>query len=336
MNRHVKALSLILALQLIVLAGVMVWHQRATTAPSGTLLSVDRSKIDGLEIVDDKGQKITLRKSGTGWTLPDSQGLPADNDKVGQLLDKVLAASAPWPVATSSESAKRFEVTPDKFQREIKLLNGEQVIGDLYLGTSPGFKKVHARRADSDDVYAIAFANYEATARADDWLDKALLKPNGEVTALSRPDHWRVQKSGDMWTLDGAPGEKLKQDVITDLVNKIANLRVMGVADAPADGAQPALLLTASTPNGEFDYRFYQPQPNGDFIVTRNGQDGAFKFAAYIGEPLIKDRGDLIAPETPPAVAASAKTPAVSPKAPAAPVAKPKPAAKPGAKTAGG
>jgi hypothetical protein len=331
MNRHVKALSLILALQLIVLAAVLVWHQRANTAPSGTLLTVDRSKINGLTIVDDKGQKVTLRKSGTGWILPDSQGLPADNEKVGQLLDKVLGASAPWPVATSSESAKRFEVTPDKFQREIKLLDGQQVIGDLYLGTSPGFKKVHARRADSDDVYAIAFANYEATARADDWLDKALLKPNGDVTALARPDHWRLQKNGDTWTLDGAPGEKLKQDVVTDLVNKIANLRVMGVADAPADGAEPALLLTAVTANGEFDYRFYQPQPKGDFVVTRNGQDGAFKFAAYIGEPLIKERSDLIATETPPA----APPAAASPKPPAAPVAKPKPAAKAGAKPAG-
>jgi hypothetical protein len=328
MNRHVKALSLLLALQLVVLGGVLLWHQRATSVPAGTLLSVDRSRVDGLVIVDDKGQKLTLRRGNTGWRLPDSQGLPADNDKVTQLLDKVIAASAPWPVATSAESAKRFEVTPEKFQREIQLLAGDQVVGDLYLGTSPGFKKVHARRADSDDVYAIAFANYEATARADDWLDKALLKPTGDVTALARPGRWRLQRNGDVWTLDGmAQGEKIKQDVVTDLVNKVANLRVMGVADAPADGTEPALLLTASTANGEFDYRFYQPQPNGDFVVTRNGQDGAFKFAAYVGEPLIKDRNDLIA-------GAAADTTAVpvtggSPKPPAAPVAKPKPAGKP-------
>ncbi len=70
--------------------------------------------------------------------------------------------------------------------------NTDKVVGDLYLGTSPGFKKVHARRADSDDIYAITFANYEATARTDDWLDKALLKPTGDVTAVTRPDHWRV------------------------------------------------------------------------------------------------------------------------------------------------
>ena len=190
MNRHVKALSLVLAVQLAVLAGVLFWNQRAASTPAGALLQVDRAKIDGIVIVDEKGAKLKLARTEGGWTLPDSRGLPADGEKVGQMLDKLIAASAPWPVATSSESAKRFEVAADKFQREIQLLEQDKVVGDLYFGTSPGFKKVHARRADSDDVYAVAFANYEATARADDWLDKALLKPNGDVTALTRPDHW--------------------------------------------------------------------------------------------------------------------------------------------------
>ena len=273
MNRHVKALSLLLALQLAVLGGILLWHQRAASTPTGTLLQVDRAKVDGIVIIDDKGVKLALQRTDAGWTLPDSQ--PVDAEKVGQLLDKLLAASAPWPVATSTESAKRFEVAPDKFQREIQLLARDQVVGDLYFGTSPGFKKVHVRRADSDDVYAVAFANYEATTRADDWIDKALLKPNGDVTALTRPDHWRVQRNGEVWTLDGiAAGETTKQDVVTDLVNKIANLRVMGTTEAPAADSVPVLLLTASTANGEFDYRFYQPLPKGDLVVCWRVQGG--------------------------------------------------------------
>ena len=224
-------------------------------------------------------------------------------------------------------------MTADKFQREIQLLAADQVIADLYLGTSPGFKKVHARRADSDDVYAIAFANYEATARSDDWLDKALLAPKGDVVALARPGRWKLQRSGDDWTLDGlGQGETLKQEVVTDLVNKVANLRVMGVAEAPADGTEPVLMLTASTANGEFDYRFYQPQPNGDFVVTRNGQDGAFKFAAYVGEPLLKERNDLVAGAAAPSATVAAPG---APKPKAAPVAKPKPSRNSSAKPSG-
>jgi Domain of unknown function (DUF4340) len=319
MNKHVKGLALLLAAQLVVLAVVLVWQERASSAPSGALLKVDRNKVDGIVVVDDKGVKLNLQKTDTGWVLPDAKSLPADADKVGSLLDKLVAASAPWPVATSAESAKRFEVTKDKFQREIQLRSGGEVVADLYLGTSPGFKKVHARRADSDDVYAIAFANYEATARADDWLDKNILKPDGDVTVLARPEHWKLERNGETWSLDGlAQGETTKQDAATDLVNKVVNLRVMGVADAaPTDDATLKLTLSATTPKGTFDYRLYQPQPNADFIVTRSGQDGAFKLAAYVGEPLIKDRGDLVGSPTPaePAKPAPALKPAARPDA---------------------
>ena len=329
MNRHVRTLALILAVQLALLGGVLFWNQRAASTPAGALLEIDRTKVDGLVIVDEKGARLKLQRTDAGWTLPDSQGLPVDGEKVSQLLDKLIAASAPWPVATSSESAKRFEVAADKFQREIQLLEHDKVVGDLYFGTSPGFKKVHARNANSDDVYAVAFANYEATARTDDWLDKALLKPNGDVTALSRPDHWRVQRDGEVWSLDGiAHGETTKQDVVGDLVNKVVNLRVMGAAEVPAADAVPVLLLTARTANGEFDYRFYQPQPKSDFIVTRNGQDGAFKVAAYVAEPLIKDRADLVSDGSAPTPA-----PAATPAPSANPLAKPP--AKPQAKSNG-
>ena len=205
MNRHVKVLTLLLALQLLVLAGILGWQQRSVATTTGNLLTIDRGKVDGVVIVDDKGQQIKLQRGDAGWMLPDARGLPADGEKISQLLDKLIAANAPWPVATSAESAKRFEVAPDKFQREIKLTDKDQVVADLYLGTSPGFKKVHARRAESDDVYAISFANYDATSRTDDWLDKTLLKPTGDITAVTRPDHWKLQHTGDTWTLDGWP-----------------------------------------------------------------------------------------------------------------------------------
>jgi Domain of unknown function (DUF4340) len=313
MNRHVKALTLLLAAQLLVLIGILVWQQRDQSTGGGALLPIDRATVDGLLIEDETGAKIKLARTDAGWTLPDSDGLPVDNEKVGQLLDKLFAADAPWPVATSAESAKRFEVTAEKFQRRIQLLVADQTVGDLYLGTSPGFRKVHARLADSDDVYAITFANFEATARPDDWIDKALLKPADDITALERPDHWTLSQSGDVWTLDGLnPGETTKQDAAKDLVNKVTNLRVMGIAEQPpAPGSDAALTLTARTANGEFDYQFYQPQKDSDFIVRRSGLDGYYKAAAYVAEPLLVERADLIdSGEAPPSESPAEPAPA--------------------------
>lgn len=295
MNRHIKALTLLLAAQLVILIGVLVWQQRSVASGGGHLLTVDRVKVDGILITDDSGAKLKLSRGPSGWVISDAHHLPADNDKVTQLLDKLFEANAPWPVATSAESAKRFEVTPQKFQRHIQLLIGDQVSGDIYLGTSPGFRKVHARLADSDNVYAISFANYQATTKVDDWLDKSLLKPSGDITELARPDHWSLSKSGDGWLLAGlAAGEVTKQDAAKELINKVANLRVMGIGDAPAKDAKPEFELIARTSSGEFDYRFYRPQPKSDFVVVRNGQPGNFKLAAYVGEPLELERDALV------------------------------------------
>ena len=294
MNRHVKALTLLLAAQLAILIGVLLWQQRDVAGGGGQLLTLDRVQVDGILIVDDAGAQLKLARGAAGWQLPGAGGLPADTDKVTQLLDKLFEASAPWPVATTAESAKRFEVTPDKFQRHIQLLIGDQVSGDVFLGTSPGFRKVHARLAESDDIYAITFANFEATTKADDWLDKSLLKPPGEITSLVRPDQWSLSKNGDSWTLAGLDASQLtKQDAAKDLVNKIVNLRVMGVGEAPADDAKPVLELIAQTADGEFDYRFYRAQEKSDFVVSRSGQTGYFRVAAYVGEPLLVERSGL-------------------------------------------
>ena len=297
MNRHVKALTLLLAAQLLILVGVLWWQARDTANGGGALLSIDQATVDGILIEDDTGAKLNLARRDGAWVLPDSANLPADGEKVAALLKKLFEASAPWPVATSIESAKRFEVTPEKFQRHIQLRVGEQVSGDIYLGTSPGFRKVHARLAESDDVFAIDFANFEATARADDWLDKALLEPTGDVVGLSRPEHWSLTQSDGTWQLDGlSAGESTQEDAAKDLVNKVVNLRVMGIADAPpAPDSEPALVLIARTANGEFDYTFYQPQPKSDFVVTRSGRDGYFKVAAYIAEALQVERVNLVA-----------------------------------------
>jgi hypothetical protein len=110
----------------------------ARASTHGYVAAVDRAKIDGT-MVD--GRQAELKRTDAGWA-PDARGLPADGEKVSQLLDK----SPPLPRhgrLTGTESAKH-SVAPDKSQRQIQLMVQDQVVGDLYLGTSPGFKNTQA------------------------------------------------------------------------------------------------------------------------------------------------------------------------------------------------
>lgn len=64
-----------------------------------------------------------------------------------------------------------------KYQRHQQLLQDEQLVADLYVGTSPGFRKVHIRKVDDDAIYAVGLNSYEMPVKVSDWLHKTLLAP---------------------------------------------------------------------------------------------------------------------------------------------------------------
>jgi hypothetical protein len=183
MDRRIPALAILLAAQLLLTVGVLWWRNADDGGRPGELITFDREAVDRITIDDGDGKSLTLQKSADGWVLPAADGLPADAQKVSETLEKLGASDASWPVATTEAAATRFEVTDEKFQRRIRLANGDSTLIDLYLGTSPGFRKVHARLAGESDIYAITFANYDATTKAQDWLSKSLIAPAGSLTA---------------------------------------------------------------------------------------------------------------------------------------------------------
>ena len=102
---------------------------------------------------------------------------------------------------TSESSRERFEVTRDSNQRHIQLFGAEETIGELFLGTSPGYRRVHARAGGADEVYSIDFSTFEVPVGKDDWLDKDLLRPLGEVTEVVRDGAWSLSRGEEGWLL---------------------------------------------------------------------------------------------------------------------------------------
>ena len=76
MNRHVKALTLLLAVQLAVLAGDLVLESARSVAhrPARCCRSTAR-KVDGIVIVDEKGAKLKLAAHRRGLDAAGSRGL---------------------------------------------------------------------------------------------------------------------------------------------------------------------------------------------------------------------------------------------------------------------
>ncbi len=294
MERHIRTLAVLLVVQLLVVAGI--WFFGASTSgPAADLVSFDRASITAVEI-DDRTDTVRLERTDGRWRIPAADGLPADGSKLDELLDKLAAAKAAWPVATTTSAAERFEVAVENYQRRIRLFAGDQVVFDLKLGTSPGFRKVHARLENSTDVFAITFANYEAPTKQDEWLDKALLQPNGEITRLTRTGAYTLERVDDAWSmLDASDDETLNQDAARDLVAKLANLRVLGRAETPpAADALPRAEFEVTTESGTISLRFYREGDEGDFVVSGARDAPYFRVAAYTGEGVTIDRAALL------------------------------------------
>ena len=114
---RVPMLAAILVAQLAIAGWVLLADDEAAT--SEQLLGLEPSAVTALQISDNEGGSLQLTRSGDGWML--DGGLPADGGKVQEAIESVATASAGWPVATSTDSQRRFEVTEESHQRRLRL-----------------------------------------------------------------------------------------------------------------------------------------------------------------------------------------------------------------------
>jgi len=182
-SRSTKLLLLLLVLQV----GLVAWVQLRGDAPdpfeaNTSLLAVDPSYMDAVVIEQQNKVLKIVRKDGS-WVLPDKADFPVLRDKFGKFTDKLLNARRSWPVGTTMVAARQFKVIPDRFERRVRFLQGSKVLGEVFLGSSPGFRKVHARVDGSKHTYSIEFNAFDAPVDALSWYDRGVLRVVAEDIA---------------------------------------------------------------------------------------------------------------------------------------------------------
>lgn len=293
MSGRAGLLSAILALQLVIVAALLMVDSGVGEADEGPFLSFPADAVDEIHISGADDESVVLRREGEDWVLAD--GYPADGAKVRGVLSQLEGLRAPWPVATSAGSAERFEVTADDYQRHLVLHAGGESVADLYLGTSPGYQRVHARRADGDAVYSVGLSNYQIPVKAEEWLDKALLQARGEISAVAREGGWQLSRGDEGWLLDGAAAG---QDAAADLVRRFSELRVMGLAQAPAADAAPSAVFEVTDADGTYRLSLYADEDGNRYRVASDRREGYFGLAGYLADQLLVT-AETLQPEPP-------------------------------------
>lgn len=258
MNPTAKFLTLALAVQLLLVVAIF-WPrpEPAEGLASSPLVDLEPENVSRI-VISDRENTMLLNLSGSKWTMPEYHHLPVAAGKIDTLLQQLPGLSRGWPVAQTNAALERFEVSDGNFQRRVDYFVEEDNAGSIFIGTSPGFRKVHARPGNASEVYAVEFNNFELPTDASAWMDKTLLQVE-QVEAVTGLDY-AISQNGDSWT--DAEGTNASQDTVDGLVNGLQSLRISGVADIATAAilAETAVPPTLEVRSGDRDleYRLYE------------------------------------------------------------------------------
>ena len=276
MNKLRVWLSSFLALQLLMAIGLFISAQSSQSIyESKALLTFNKASVNKV-VVSTSSDKITLIASEGDWALPELDNLPANPGKLNSIFKKLGTLKSTWPVTTTTNSHERFEVAENKFQRKIQLFNDDKLVDELYLGTSPSFKKVHVRISEEDNVYALELNTYDFPSKTVDWMDKGLLAVKG-IKAIRGSD-FEMIKTENKWQFS-TPGEgKEKSDLDIDkassLSQSLSSFRVSGVAEKAPDFSTQGVVTLEVT--GEENWNFQFLEKDNKHFVKRNDREQVF------------------------------------------------------------
>jgi hypothetical protein len=327
MSKPQQWLGGLLAFQILLAAGLYVHdrQQAARHSQQAAILTFDKAAVDKLVLTDKDQTKVTLTKSGNGWQLPDYKGLPADQSRLDELLTTLAELKGGWPVSTSADSQEQFEVSEKKFARKIELFAGNKAVAELYLGTSPGFRKSHVRSAKDSNIYAATINSMDVPSINDQWLDRSLLKAK-DLTEIKGAD-FQLKKAENQWKLEGKEADRLNSPNASALDKSLAGLRVESLqTSAPA--GPPTFSLDVVAEGKPLAYQFWKV--GEAYTVKRSDNEQSFTISKPVYEALAaynlakltepdpaKTAGDKKADASPSPAAASTPvagaTPAASP-----------------------
>jgi hypothetical protein len=217
--------------------------------------------------ISGAGGSVTLQRQGSGWTVAEKGGFPADPAKIRQVLLGFAELKLVEPKTRSAESYARLDVEdPGKVGGHARLVeidaNGGK-LGQLIVGKrrpdrfGSGADGLYIRRPGDAQSW-LAQGSVDLPTEIKDWLDKKIVSIAparvGTVT-LTHADGSKLvlkrDKEDAKFTVDGAPPDsKFKGDaVLAEPAGALDGLELSDVRPAaelsfPGDGLSRAEWVT--------------------------------------------------------------------------------------------
>ena len=331
MKRLIIACLVVLAVQM----GLTVWShwpktEEGITASKGPLMHFTPAVINELLIEDGEKHSLVVKKNEERWVIPDQGGCPADAARIQALLERLAALQRGWPEASTTEAATRFQVAAEKFAYRLTLRQDGNEQAKVYLGTSPGLRKLYLRKDGDKEILAMAITPQELDLKTDNWIDTKMLQLDpAKIKRLVLPEVTLVKQGQELLPEGLGEQEEVVKDQRDNLMKTAAGLTVRGLAGQERKPAfrldAPLLRYSIELEDGKtVEYtagREVRPQektpadgtappPEPATVVQVSGQQQLFQVDGWQIDALLKaNRAGLIRAKTASTPAAQKATP---------------------------
>ncbi len=176
MQRLILPAAILLVIQIGLIIGIASQDKEFEPyAPNTKLVNFDPSAVDVIHI-SAEDSTLNLTKIDDIWVLSEENKVPVSSQQVESFLDTISGLKRTLAVATTENAAKRFKVSDDDYNYHLIIKGGDTQFADLYFGTSPGFKQIHLRVADTKEIITAGLASHELSPEVEQWIDKDQLK----------------------------------------------------------------------------------------------------------------------------------------------------------------
>lgn len=263
------------------------------------ILTFDRAKVDGLDVVLDKGS-FELSKKDTDWTMVKPIAARADTSAADGLVsatESLQMKSIVGPSATPDE-LKRYGL--DKPSAVVNLHLGTARTS-LVVGGAAGEDTVYAKDASRPDIFTIQKAAADDFHKtADDYRRKEMFDMRAftathlEITRAGKTTTWdKVKGTGDAadtWKRVTPAGGDPDKEKFQTFVAALADIRATTFVDSKAKTGldAPAATIVVKFDDGKKEDRVLIAKPGADAYASRPDDPGAAKIDSTKFDDTIK------------------------------------------------
>lgn len=285
MQRMIPIAAILLIIQIGLAAAVLIKKDEYLPfEPNSPVASFSPNAIDRIILASDS-EELQLIKNDGNWFLDGSPGVSANDQQIATLLDTLSGLKKTLSVATSESAAARFKVAQNSFAHHVVLESAGKQMADLYFGTSPGFKQIHLRSGESNDIMTAALGGHELSPETEQWIDKSLLKTEKQKIKSIAIQHYVLHKEqGGSWAATVPEDYQTPTtETIEQLVDKLSGLSANDYLEPGNNGEKhPILQYSISVENDGDEVHFTVSElSEDDCIVHRSDLNFGLKVSTW-------------------------------------------------------